>query len=56
MVVERFFKEKVTIGDRGIDLAAGALSYKTIARFKFDGEHQNENPAVENELHVRRFS
>ena len=43
----------------GIVLAARAPSYyKTIVRFEFDdlSEYQNENPAVENKLHVTRFS
>ena len=37
---------------------AGALSYKTIARFEFDylSKHQNENAAMETELIVRHFS
>ena len=52
---------KFHFGVWGSARAEGARSYKTIAihcRFEFDdlSEYQIKNPAVENELNVRRFS
>lgn len=49
-MVEQFYGERFT---RGSD-SARALSSKAVARFEFQdlSEHQNENPAMENELNV----